>query len=227
MVKIEQMNGRGSTNFCIYFQTNDLMWSFTYEWNIMDVPMFFDFSSIKSLQLLPSISGTDVQKHVTCDDQNACWWQLVRYVTWLVWGLHYLQRIGHQFVQCLLVSDVWRWFCPCKSLGMLFVIYHIYIYTYTYTILYNIYIYRFIGKVNFQLDEILANPSYLVVIPFVFAGHSRSFKVRWTLSFTWFLPDVQASVVWVCSSLEKPTCPIMIALNMGNVLEYVILRHSR
>lgn len=93
-----------------------------------------------SKQLLPSISGTDVQKHVTCDDQNARWWQLVRYVTWLVWGLHYLQRIGHQFVQCLLVSDVWRWFCPCKSLGMLFVIYHIYIYTYTYTILYNIYI---------------------------------------------------------------------------------------
>lgn len=67
MVKTEQMDGGGSTN--------DLMWSFTYEWNIMDVPMFFDFSSIKSLQLLPSISGTDVQKHVTCDDQ------LVRYVT--------------------------------------------------------------------------------------------------------------------------------------------------
>ena len=63
MVKIEQMDGGGSTD--------DLMWSFTYEWNIMDVPMFFDFSSIKSL--LPSISGTDVQKHVTCDDQNARW----------------------------------------------------------------------------------------------------------------------------------------------------------
>ena len=102
---------------------------------------------------------------------------------------------------------------------MLFVIYHIYIYTHTHTLYYIIYIYRFIGKVNFQLDEILANPSYLVV-PFVLQvilEVSRSDDFCRTSKYPWFEDR---------SSLEKPTCPIMIALNMGNRLEYVILRHT-
>ena len=84
MVKIEQMNGRGSTNFCIYFQKNDLMWSFTYEWNIMDVPMFFDFSSIKAV--------ATIHKWNWCAKACDMWWPKCSLVT--VGEVCYLASLG-------------------------------------------------------------------------------------------------------------------------------------